>query len=232
MNPTGTGKSCSGMPSDPRESSTPPAFASSSPPPSSPKYKGVRKRKWGRWVSEIRLPNSRERIWLGSYDSAEKAARAFDAALFCLRGRDAKFNLPSSPPDIVGAHNLNHQEIQAVAARCANESECPGTEAGAGSEPPSSTDHAASQGGGEHSIDWSFLGALDESEGRVSDFGLVYSEYEYLTGKYHLHYPPPAVHSEVGDGADNDDDHEDDNDGGSGGAGGSFTYHSSFLWNF
>lgn len=86
-----------------------------------PKYKGVRKRKWGKWVSEIRLPNSRERIWLGSYDTPEKAARAFDAAQFCLRGPHAHFNFPSSPPDIAGGQSLRPQEIQVVAARFAND---------------------------------------------------------------------------------------------------------------
>ncbi|KAF4357482.1 hypothetical protein CsatB_010639 [Cannabis sativa] len=84
------------------------------------RYKGVRKRKWGKWVSEIRLPNSRERIWLGSYDTAEKAARAFDAALFCLRGRSAKFNFPDNPPEIAGGRSLTPTEIQAEAARFAN----------------------------------------------------------------------------------------------------------------
>ncbi|KAI4379585.1 hypothetical protein MLD38_005863 [Melastoma candidum] len=87
---------------------------------SSSKYKGVRKRKWGKWVSEIRLPNSRERIWLGSYDSAEKAARAFDAAQFCLRGRNARFNFPDDPPNIAGGRNLTPAEIQDAAARFAN----------------------------------------------------------------------------------------------------------------
>lgn len=86
-------------------------------------YKGVRKRKWGKWVSEIRLPNSRERIWLGSYDTQEKAARAFDAALYCLRGPQASFNFPNTPLTInVAAHNsLSPQEIQEIAARFANE---------------------------------------------------------------------------------------------------------------
>ncbi|KAL3535499.1 hypothetical protein ACH5RR_003960 [Cinchona calisaya] len=86
---------------------------------SSAKYKGVRKRKWGKYVSEIRLPNSRERIWLGSYDTAEKAARAFDAALFCLRGNSAKFNFPDNPPEIVNGRSLTRPEIQLAAAQFA-----------------------------------------------------------------------------------------------------------------
>ncbi|KAI3937220.1 hypothetical protein MKW98_009676 [Papaver atlanticum] len=49
-------------------------------------YKGVRMRKWGKWVSEIRVPKSRDRIWLGSYETAEKAAKAYDAAVFAMRG--------------------------------------------------------------------------------------------------------------------------------------------------
>ncbi|CAJ2644629.1 ethylene-responsive transcription factor erf017-like protein [Trifolium pratense] len=83
-------------------------------------FRGIRKRKWGKWVSEIRLPNSRQRIWLGSYDTAEKAARAFDAATLCLRGSGAKFNFPNNPPDIPGARSMTHSEIQAAAARFAN----------------------------------------------------------------------------------------------------------------
>jgi len=89
-------------------------------------YRGVRKRKWGKWVSEIRLPNSRERIWLGSYDTQEKAARAFDAALYCLRGPHASFNFPNTPLTINvafhGYQSLSPEEIQEVAARFANES--------------------------------------------------------------------------------------------------------------
>lgn len=86
---------------------------------SSCKYKGVRMRKWGKYVSEIRLPNSRERIWLGSYDTAEKAARAFDAAVFCLRGRKAKFNFPDNPPEIPNGGSLSPGAIQDAAARFA-----------------------------------------------------------------------------------------------------------------
>lgn len=84
------------------------------------KFRGVRKRKWGKWVSEIRLPHSRERIWLGSYDSAEKAALAFDAAMFCLRGRSGNFNFPDNPPDIAGGRSMSPSQIQAAAACFAN----------------------------------------------------------------------------------------------------------------
>ncbi|KAK1354965.1 ethylene-responsive transcription factor ERF017 [Heracleum sosnowskyi] len=87
---------------------------------SSCKYRGVRKRNWGKWVSEIRIPNSRERIWLGSFDSPEKAARAFDAALFCLRGPNANFNFPNTPPNIPGDRSLTPAEIQAAATQFAN----------------------------------------------------------------------------------------------------------------
>ena len=51
-----------------------------------PRFKGVRYRSWGRWVSEIRLPRSRERVWLGSFATAEMASRAFEAASIALHG--------------------------------------------------------------------------------------------------------------------------------------------------
>ncbi|EEE57866.1 hypothetical protein OsJ_08515 [Oryza sativa Japonica Group] len=59
-------------------------------------YKGVRMRSWGSWVSEIRAPNQKTRIWLGSYSTAEAAARAYDAALLCPQGLRRRPQLPAT----------------------------------------------------------------------------------------------------------------------------------------
>ena len=203
------------------------------------KYKGVRRRKWGKWVSEIRLPNSRERIWLGSYDTPEKAARAFDAALFCLRGPDAKFNFPDTPPDINinanGRQTLSPQEIRVLAARFANDDD------DKDSHPPKDNDFLAESSShmvmdqcytpstssvsdgtvhvdsNNEAMDWSFLSMLDSNDmGISSDFG-PFSGLESLHSGEMLY--PPVLPGPV------EDNNGDEN-------GSEAFSQQSFLWNF
>ncbi|CAM8966347.1 unnamed protein product [Rhodiola kirilowii] len=58
------------------------------------KFRGVRQRHWGSWVSEIRHPLLKKRVWLGTFETAEEAARAYDQAAVLMSGRNAKTNFP------------------------------------------------------------------------------------------------------------------------------------------
>ncbi|GMG98470.1 hypothetical protein Nepgr_000310 [Nepenthes gracilis] len=145
-----------------------------------PIYRGVRQRNNGKWVCEMREPNKKTRLWLGTYHSAEQAARAHDVAALALRGPLAALNFPDSARFAPRAKSCSPQDIRLAALEATS---CTPTSIDSASRIADVADHVSGDGNEEkfsESYCTDFGGGGEGSENVPEGSGTLFLDEEAL----------------------------------------------------